>query len=66
MKRKFWYIVWCFVLLTGGGLWFFLTVGESGDPVVEIGAGAFLGGYIADKFIGYQRSILTGAVFMSG
>lgn len=38
MKRKFWYIVWCFVLLTGGGLWFFLTVGESGKPVVEIGA----------------------------
>jgi len=28
-------------------------------------AGAIFGGYIADKVIGYQRSILTGAVFMS-
>jgi len=26
---------------------------------------AIFGGYVADKFIGYQRSILTGAVFMS-
>ena len=38
MKRKFWYIVLCAVLLAGGGVWFFLTVGESGTPVVEIGA----------------------------
>jgi len=28
-------------------------------------AGAIFGGYIADKVIGYQRSILTGAAFMS-
>ncbi len=28
-------------------------------------AGAIFGGYIADKVIGYQRSILTGAVFMA-
>lgn len=28
-------------------------------------AGAIFGGYIADRVIGYQRSILTGAVFMS-
>ncbi len=40
MKRKFWYIVWCLVLLAGGGWWFFLTVGERGNPVVEIGADA--------------------------
>jgi len=40
MKRKFWYIVWCLILLAGGGWWFFLTVGESGKPVVEIGADA--------------------------
>ena len=26
---------------------------------------AIFGGYIADKVLGYQRSILTGAVFMS-
>ena len=28
-------------------------------------AGAIFGGYIADKILGYQRSILTGAVFMA-
>jgi POT family proton-dependent oligopeptide transporter len=28
-------------------------------------AGAILGGYVADKILGYQRSILIGAVFMS-
>ena len=28
-------------------------------------AGAIFGGYIADKVIGYQRSILVGAVFMA-
>ncbi|MCX5822567.1 MAG: hypothetical protein NTY86_03440, partial [Deltaproteobacteria bacterium] len=40
MKSKFWYIVGCLVLLAGGGWWFFLTVGESGNPIVEIGADA--------------------------
>jgi len=41
MKKRFWQIVGCFVLLlAGGGGWFFLTVGESGKPVVEIGADA--------------------------
>ena len=49
MKRKFWFIVWCLVLLTGGGWWFFLTVGENGDPVIEIGADA--------AFIGRQKAI---------
>src|SRR5436190_23818750 len=28
-------------------------------------AAAIFGGYVADKVLGYQRSILTGAVFMS-
>src|ERR1700712_3113751 len=28
-------------------------------------AGAIFGGYVADKLIGYQRSILLGAVIMS-
>ena len=28
-------------------------------------AGAIFGGYIADKVIGYQRSILLGAIFMA-
>jgi len=41
MQKRFWYIFGCFVLLlAGGGGWFFLTVGESGKPVVEIGADA--------------------------
>lgn len=39
MQRKFWHIVGCLVLLLAGGVWwFFVTVGERGDPVVEIGA----------------------------
>lgn len=38
---KFRYIVGCVVLLlAGGGWWFFVTLGESGDPVVEVGADA--------------------------
>ncbi len=36
-----------------------------GSYLAVVYAGAIFGGYIADKFIGYQRSILTGAVFMS-
>jgi murein DD-endopeptidase MepM/ murein hydrolase activator NlpD len=41
MKKRFRYIISCFVLLlAGGGVWFFLTVGESGKPFVEIGADA--------------------------
>jgi hypothetical protein len=39
MQKRFGYIVGCFVLLlAGGAVWFFLTVGERGMPVVEIGA----------------------------
>jgi murein DD-endopeptidase MepM/ murein hydrolase activator NlpD len=49
MKRKFWYVVWCLVLLAGGGAWFFLTVGENGNPVVEIGTDAAV--------IGRQKAI---------
>ena len=36
-----------------------------GSYLALVYAGAILGGYVADKFIGYQRSILTGAVFMA-
>jgi POT family proton-dependent oligopeptide transporter len=36
-----------------------------GSYLALVYAGAILGGYIADKFIGYQRSILTGAIFMA-
>jgi len=36
-----------------------------GSYLALVYAGAIFGGYVADKFIGYQRSILTGAVFMA-
>ena len=36
-----------------------------GSYLALVYAGAIFGGYIADKVIGYQRSILIGAVFMS-
>jgi POT family proton-dependent oligopeptide transporter len=37
-----------------------------GSYLALVYAGAILGGYVADKILGYQRSILTGAVFMAG
>jgi hypothetical protein len=50
MQKRFGYIVVFFVLLlAGGGGWFFLTVGERGKPVVEIGAGA--------DFIGRKKTL---------
>src|SRR6188474_1745085 len=36
-----------------------------GSYLALVYAGAIFGGYIADKIIGYQRSILIGAAFMS-
>ena len=36
-----------------------------GSYLALVYAGAIFGGYIADKVLGYQRSILIGAVFMS-
>ena len=36
-----------------------------GSYLALVYAGAIFGGYIADKIIGYQRSILLGAVFMA-
>lgn len=50
MQRKFWYIVGGIVLLIAGGCWwFFMTVGESGSPVVELGEDA--------AFIGRQKAL---------
>jgi murein DD-endopeptidase MepM/ murein hydrolase activator NlpD len=37
MRKRFWYIFGCIVLLLAGGGWFFFNVGERGKPVVEIG-----------------------------
>ena len=36
-----------------------------GSYLALVYASAIFGGYVADKFIGYQRSILTGAVIMA-
>ena len=36
-----------------------------GSYLALVYAGAVLGGYVADRVIGYQRSILVGAVFMA-
>src|SRR3989304_8586735 len=36
-----------------------------GSYLALVYAVAIFGGYVADKVIGYQRSILTGAVFMA-
>jgi POT family proton-dependent oligopeptide transporter len=36
-----------------------------GSYLALVYAGAIFGGYVADKLIGYQRSILLGAVFMA-
>jgi proton-dependent oligopeptide transporter, POT family len=36
-----------------------------GSYLALVYAGAIFGGYVADKVIGYQRSILVGAVFMA-
>jgi len=36
-----------------------------GSYLALVYAGAIFGGYVADKILGYQRSILTGAVFMA-
>jgi POT family proton-dependent oligopeptide transporter len=36
-----------------------------GSYLALVYAAAIFGGYVADKFLGYQRSILTGAVFMA-
>jgi POT family proton-dependent oligopeptide transporter len=36
-----------------------------GSYLALVYAGAIFGGYVADRIIGYQRSILVGAVFMA-
>jgi POT family proton-dependent oligopeptide transporter len=36
-----------------------------GSYLALVYAGAVFGGYVADRVIGYQRSILVGAVFMA-
>jgi len=50
MQKRFWNITGCvIVLLAAVGVWFFVSAGERGKPVVEIGADAAL--------IGFQKSL---------
>jgi hypothetical protein len=37
MKKNVWYTVGCVILLLAGGfLWFFLTVGENDPPRIDV------------------------------
>jgi hypothetical protein len=57
MKKGFGYIFGCLVLLiAGGGVWLFLTVGERGKPVVEIGADAAVIGLRKDLTVTFSDS----------
>jgi len=64
MKKNFWYTVGCVILLlAGGSLWFFLTVGENdpprivveGDPVM-IGKQKLLTATFSDQGTGLRRT----------
>jgi hypothetical protein len=57
MKKGFWSTVGVPVLLLAGGLiWFFLTLGEIGKPVVEIGADAAAIGLRKDLTVVFSDS----------
>jgi hypothetical protein len=55
MQKRFWHIVGYLVLLLAGG-WFFLTFGERGKPVVEIGADSFVIGLRKELAIVFSDS----------
>jgi murein DD-endopeptidase MepM/ murein hydrolase activator NlpD len=64
MKKTFWYAIGCVILLlAGGSLWFFLTVGENdsprivveGDPVM-IGKQKLLTAIFSDQGTGLRRT----------
>jgi murein DD-endopeptidase MepM/ murein hydrolase activator NlpD len=64
VKKNFWYIVGCVILLlAGGSVWFFLTVGENdpptiiveGDPVM-IGKQKLLTATFSDRGTGLRRT----------
>jgi proton-dependent oligopeptide transporter, POT family len=70
-RFAFYGIRWAFVLYIVAQFYHGSPTGEGaasatyGAYLALVYAGAVFGGYIADRVIGYQRSILIGAVFMA-
>jgi POT family proton-dependent oligopeptide transporter len=70
-RFAFYGIRWALVLYVVAQFWHGDAQGQAsanliyGSYLALVYAGAVLGGYVADKFLGYQRSILVGAVFMA-
>ncbi|MES2899164.1 MAG: oligopeptide:H+ symporter [Pseudomonadota bacterium] len=70
-RFAFYGIRWALVLYIVTQFYGGSSVGEAdanltyGSYLALVYAGAIFGGYVADKVIGYQRSILIGAVFMA-
>ena len=70
-RFAFYGIRWALVLYIVTQFYGGSAVGEAdanltyGSYLALVYAGAVFGGYVADKVIGYQRSILVGAVFMA-
>jgi proton-dependent oligopeptide transporter, POT family len=70
-RFAFYGIRWALVLYIVTQFYGGAAVGEAdanltyGSYLALVYAGAVFGGYVADKVIGYQRSILVGAIFMA-
>ena len=70
-RFAFYGIRWALVLYIVAQFYGGAAVGEAdanltyGSYLALVYAGAVFGGYVADRVIGYQRSILIGAVFMA-
>ncbi|WP_240912644.1 oligopeptide:H+ symporter [Lysobacter sp. HDW10] len=70
-RFAFYGIRWAFVLYVVAQFYDGAATGEApagklyGAYLALVYAGAIFGGYVADKILGYQRSILLGAVFMT-
>jgi len=70
-RFAFYGIRWALVLYIVSQFYNGQAVGEAnanltyGSYLALVYAGAIFGGYVADRVIGYQRSILIGAVFMA-
>ena len=70
-RFAFYGIRWALVLYIVTQFWHGQAAGEAdanltyGSYLALVYAGAVFGGYVADKVIGYQRSILVGAIFMA-
>ena len=70
-RFAFYGIRWALVLYVVAQFYHGDAIGESpanlvyGSYLALVYAAALVGGYVADRIIGYQRSILTGAAFMS-